>query len=41
MRTSAFSAAVSTEVAQRARAEIVLGHRDRFVDDEGRAPWVR
>ncbi len=28
------------QVAQGASAEFVLGHRDRFVNDECRAPWV-
>jgi hypothetical protein len=34
-------AAAADQVAQCSRAELVLGHRDRFVNDEGRAPWVR
>jgi hypothetical protein len=33
--------ATAHNAAQRARAELVLGRGDCFVDDECRAPWVR
>jgi hypothetical protein len=32
--------ATADQVAQRARAEIILGHRDGLDDDECRASWV-